>query len=68
AFRSLCRDNTAKEAVQESIKKIVVKNISDPTKKNISLEDGVLLFEMGLATSAGYFSDTKIKKTIENAL
>ena len=68
AFRSLCKDKTAKEAVQESIKKIVVKNISDPKKKNISLADGVLVFELGLATSAGYFSDRKIEKTIENAL
>ena len=69
AFRNICRDELGKEAVNEQIKKIVVRNVATPSEKSVSLADGVVtvLGAWGKG-SDGYFVDLDMAKTIEKAL
>lgn len=69
AFRNICRDDLGKEAVNEQIKKIVVRNVATPAEKSVSLAEGVVtvLGAWGKG-SDGYFVDLDMAKTIEKAL
>jgi len=69
AFRNICRDDLGKEAVNEQIKKIVVRNVATPSEKSVSLADGVVtvLGAWGKG-SDGYFVDLDMAKTIEKSL
>jgi hypothetical protein len=68
AFREICRDDIGKDAVKESIKKIILKNIDDPSKKGITLEKGVVTINFALGKDGGYFSDSEIHHEIEGKL
>jgi hypothetical protein len=69
AFRNICRDELGKEAVNEQIKKIVVRNVASPSEKSVSLADGVVtvLGAWGKG-SDGYFVDLDMAKIIEKSL
>jgi hypothetical protein len=69
AFRNICRDELGKEAVNEQIKKIVVRNVASPSEKSVSIADGVVtvLGAWGKG-SDGYFVDLDMAKTIEKSL
>jgi hypothetical protein len=68
AFREICKDDIGKDAVKESIKKISLKNIDDPSKKGITLEKGVVTINFALGKDGGYFSDSEIHHEIEGKL
>lgn len=68
AFREICQDDIGKEAVKESIKKISLKNIDDPSKKDIKFEKGVVTINFALGKDGGYFTDSDIRHEIEGKL
>jgi len=67
AFRTICKDKIGKEAIQEAVKKILLKNISDPDAKKLELKDGTLTLTCAWGNS-GYFTDQYIQKQIESML
>lgn len=72
AFKELCSDTIGKEAVQESITKIVVNNIpaeGAEEKKNLNLDSGILTIEASYGGHhSGYYTDTTIREYLENNL
>jgi len=69
AFRGICGDDLGKEAVKESIKKIVLMNVDSADKKKISLSGGTLTIQCAWgADSDGYYVDTDIKTQVEKML
>lgn len=72
AFKEVCADNFGKEAVQDSVSKIVVNNIEESTaaeNKNIKLEEGILTINAAYGGHhSGFFTDTTIKEYLESHL
>ena len=66
AFRGICKDDLGKEAIRESLKKIVIRNVKDPSEKAMSLQDGVFTLSCAFAKSpGGRFKDMEIRKYLE---
>ncbi len=69
ALRVLCADELGKEAVQEGVKVIRLKNVRDKGDMCISLKDGVLEMRCAYALRTdGMFSDNEIRKFLEDNL
>jgi hypothetical protein len=69
AFRNICRDDLGKEAANEGVTSILLKNVANPSEKSISLAEKVVTIQCAWAKgSDGYFSDLEIQKAIEKAL
>jgi hypothetical protein len=69
AFRNICRDDLGKEAAKEGVATILIKNVTNPSEKSISLADRVLTVQAAWAKgSDGYFSDGELTRAIEKAL
>ena len=68
-FRVVCIDDLGKEAVQESIKKVLVKNVATPGDKSILVKDGAAIISGAWGKgSDGYFTDLDIKRSLEKQL
>ena len=69
AIRVICRDELGKEAVHESIKKIVVKNVASPAEKSILVKDGAAWVQGAWAKGGeGYFTDRDIQLSLEKQI
>jgi hypothetical protein len=69
AFRNICRDELGKEAANEGVAKILLKNVANPSEKSISIADRVITVQCAWAKgSDGYFSDGELTRTIEKLL
>jgi hypothetical protein len=69
AFRVVCRDDLGLEAVKEQVARVVVRNVSDPAKKGMSVKDGAFVFAVALGKGdAGYFTDNEIINFLQRAL
>lgn len=67
AFRVICVDELGKEAVRESVKRVVITNVQGEAK--ISLENGVITLACAFAKgSDGCLGDLLIARTIEKML
>jgi hypothetical protein len=65
ALRVICADELGKEAVQESLKTIKLKNVKDKSDMNISLDSGVLEMHCAYAQrTEGMFSDNQIRDAL----
>ena len=63
AFRMIGTDDLGKEALRESVKKIVVKNAKEEKDKAMALKDGVFTLTCAFAKSpGGRFSHDQIKE------
>jgi hypothetical protein len=69
AFRHLCRDDLGKEAANEQITKVVLRNLSAASEKSISLTDGVVTVQCAWGKGGeGYFTDLEMAKVLEKSL
>lgn len=69
AFRVICRDDLGKEAVNEGVTKIVLRNVATPSEKSVSVEKGVVTVQCAWGKgSDGYFTDSEIQRVVEKAL
>jgi hypothetical protein len=69
AFRMIGTDDLGREALRESVRKIVVKNAKDAAQKSLALEGGVLTLTCAFAQSpGGRFTHDEIKAFITSKL
>jgi hypothetical protein len=69
AFRVVCMDDLGKEAVQESVKKVLVTNVASPAEKSIQVKDGAATIAGAWGKgSDGYFTDREIQLMLEKQL
>lgn len=69
AVRDLCReDDLAKEAVQEGLKTVTVKNLASAVDKRLNFRDGTLHIEAEWRNYSDIFSAFDIRKTITAGL
>jgi hypothetical protein len=69
AFRVICADDLGKEAVQESLKRIKLKNVKSKQEMNLSFADGVLEMYCAYALRTdGMFSDNEIREVVIKGL
>lgn len=62
AFRVICADDLGKEAVQESVKSIRLKNVKSKPEMRLAFEEGVLEMHCAYALRTdGMFSDGEIR-------
>jgi hypothetical protein len=65
ALRVICQDELGKEAVQEGLRLIKVKNVKDKSAMSISFADGVLEMHCAYALrTEGMFSDGEIRELL----
>lgn len=65
AFRVICTDELGKEAVQESLKVIRLKNVHDKKDMHLSFGDGVLEMRLAYALRTdGMYSDNEIRDMV----
>src|SRR5262245_5499448 len=69
AFRMIGTDDLGKEALRESVKKVVVKNTAQEPAKAMSLESGVFTLTCAFAQSpGGRFTHDQIKEFLVSKL
>lgn len=69
ALRVICCDELGKEAVQESLKTIKLKNVKSKDEMSISFGGGVLEMHCAYAQgTTGMFSDNAIRQLLEQKL
>jgi len=69
AFRVVCSDDLGKEAVHESVKKIVVRNVGTHAEKSIVVKDGAAVVSGAWGKGVdGYFTDREIQLSIEKQI
>jgi hypothetical protein len=69
AFRVVCSDALGKEAVQEQVHKVVVRNADAPAKKGMSLKAGAFTLVAAFGKGdVGYYSDNEIIAWLQRAL
>jgi len=69
ALRVICMDELGKEAVQEGLKVIKLKNVKDKNDMSISFNDGVLEMHLAYALgTSGYYSDGEIREMLLSKL
>ena len=65
ALRVICSDDLGKEAVQEQLKKIRLKNVKDKGDMQISFKDGMLEMHCAYAQrTEGMYSDNQIREIL----
>ena len=65
ALRVICSDSLGKDAVQESLKTIKLKNVKTPAEMHISFANGVLEMHCAYALrTEGMYSDSAIRETL----
>jgi len=68
-LKKICNDDLGKEAIQGSLKKIVVEHVEDPADKSVKLEGDTLHISVALHNSSkGIFTDNDYSKIISGAL
>ena len=69
ALEEICKDDIGKDAVKKSVKKVKIKNVTDPKAVSTSFKDGVVHvnfnFKEGTGGTTGW---TEIQKVVEEAL
>lgn len=69
SFKKICKDDMGKEAIQESVDTIRLKNIENRDDVKIDFTDKMLLFDVQLVgDSFSAFTDSQIVKFIEERL
>jgi hypothetical protein len=69
AFRVVCGDDLGKEAVQESVKKVIVTNIATSAEKSILVKDGAATIAGAWGKGGdGFFTDREIQLALEKQL
>ena len=69
AFRRLCDDEVGKEGIQEGLKKVVLRNVTDIDDKSLSMEGDVLELKCAFAQSPkGRFNDIEIMNCLSEGL
>jgi hypothetical protein len=69
AFRALCIDQSAKDAIKESLKTIKLKNVKDKSDVKIAFKNGVLEMQVAYALRTdGMINDTEIKNVVAEGL
>ena len=69
ALRLICSDELGKEAMNEKITTIRLRNVATIAARAISVKDGVLLVEAAWSKgSDGYFADIELKQVIEKLI
>jgi hypothetical protein len=69
AFRMIGTDNLGREALRESVRKIVMKNTKDEAQKSLAMDGGVLTLTCAFAQSpGGRFTHDEIKAFITSKL
>lgn len=69
ALRMICLDDMGKAAVQDGLKQVKLKNVKNTTDMHIHFGRGVLEMHCAYALGAGgMFSDSEIRKVLENGL
>jgi hypothetical protein len=69
AFRVICVDELGKEAVRESIKRVVVLNVKDAKEGTVSVENGTATLRGAFAKgSDGCMGDLAIARALERML
>jgi hypothetical protein len=69
AFRMIGTDDLGKEALRESVKKIVVKNTAAEKDKSMAMKDGVFTLTCAFAKSpGGRFTHDEIKEFLSSKL
>jgi hypothetical protein len=65
ALRVICADDLGKEAVQESLKTIKLKNVKDKSDMSLAFDGGVLEMHCAYAQRTdGMYSDNHIRETL----
>jgi len=68
-LRQICVDDLGKEAVNEQIKAILVKNVDNKSKNSITIEDGKATFAIALGQgNASFYSHLEIHTMLEKML
>ena len=69
AFTEICsQDEIGKKSVVAAIKRVTIKNISDPSKKSAKVRDGQLSIEAAYGVDKGFFKSGELKKSISSQL
>lgn len=69
ALRVICADDLGKEAVQESLKTIKLRNVKTKPEMHISFGDGILEMHCAYALRTdGMFSDSEIRNVLMKGL
>ena len=69
AFRVICTDDLGKEATQEKIQRIVLKNVASPSEKSIVVKDGALTVQCAWSKGGeGYYTDRELQLAIEKQI
>jgi hypothetical protein len=69
ALRVICSDDMGKSAIREGLKKVKLKNVKDKSEMHIAFDGGVLEMHCAYAHATdGMFSDSEIRKVLENGL
>ncbi len=69
AFRVICVDELGKEAVRDSIKRVVVSNVKDAKEGTVSIENGTATLRGAFAKgSDGCMGDLAIARALERML
>jgi hypothetical protein len=69
ALRMICQDNLGKQATQEGLKLIKLKNVKDKGSMKISFDKGVLEMHCAYALKTdGMFGDNEIRELLVNKL
>jgi hypothetical protein len=69
ALRVICMDALGKQAVAESLRKIRLVNVKDPSEMSVQFADGTLEMRCAYAQGAlGMHSDNVIRQVLEKAL
>jgi hypothetical protein len=70
AFRVICVDDLGKEAIRESVKRLVVTNIPDAKEGSVTLEGGTVTLRGAFArgTEGGCMPDLTIARALERML
>jgi hypothetical protein len=69
ALRTICIDDMGREAVREGLKQVRLKNVAEPTQRQVTFKDGVLEMHCAYAHGAsGMISDSTIREALMAAL
>ncbi len=69
AMRVICTDDLGKEAVQETVKSIKLKNVQSKDEMYLKVEDGALSMALNYAKGTeGYYSDNEIRAALMEKL
>jgi hypothetical protein len=69
AFRVICVDDLGKEAIRDSIKRVVVTNVKDAKEGSVNIDSGTVTLRCAFAKgSEGCMGDLLIARTLERML